>query len=80
MLYTVYILYSRKFNKHYTGVTTNLQQRIESHNIFGKDWSAKYRPWKLIFSKIFESRKDAFAFELWLKTGVGRDYVKTLPH
>ena len=80
MLYAVYILYSEKFNKHYTGVTSNLPQRIESHNFFGKEWTARYRPWELIFTKVFESKKEALKYELWLKTGIGRDFVKTLPH
>jgi putative endonuclease len=44
MEFIVYILYSEKFQKHYTGFTSNLQQRFLSHNELGKDWTAKYRP------------------------------------
>ena len=51
-----------------------------SHNELGKDWTAKYRPWRLIFSKVFESKEEALKYEKWLKTGTGRDYIKTLPH
>ncbi|MFV0604832.1 MAG: GIY-YIG nuclease family protein, partial [Niabella sp.] len=80
MKYTVYILFSEKFNKHYTGFTTNLEQRLLSHNQLGKDWTARYRPWKLIFTKEFTEKSKALQFEKWLKTGVGRDFIKTLPH
>ena len=51
-----------------------------SHNELGKDWTAKYRPWKLIFTKDFDSKKDAIVYEKWLKSGVGRDFIKTLKH
>ncbi len=80
MLYIVYILYSEKFNKHYTGFTSNLNARLLSHNELGHDWTAKYRPWKLIYTKEFAKKQDAMAHEKWLKTGVGRDFIKTLSH
>jgi putative endonuclease len=80
MLYTVYILYSQAYQKHYKGFTSNLEQRLSSHYKLGKDWTAKYRPWQLIYFKEFVTKKEAMEFEKWLKTGVGRDFIKTLPH
>ena len=78
MIFTVYILYSNTAKKHYTGFTTNLEQRLISHNELGKGWTSKYRPWQLIFSKEFVTKKEAMEYEKWLKTGVGRDFIKTL--
>jgi putative endonuclease len=80
MPYTVYILYGEKFNKHYTGFTSNLNERLLSHNELGSDFTAKYRPWKLIYTKEFSDKSEAMKYEKWLKTGVGRDYIKSLPH
>jgi putative endonuclease len=80
MSYTVYILFSVRHNKHYTGYTSDLDVRLESHNEFGKDWTSKYRPWKLIYTKVFEKKSEAMVYEKWLKTGAGRDFIKTLPH
>ena len=80
MNYTVYILFSEKFNKHYTGYTSDLAVRLLSHNEFGHGWTAKYRPWKLIFTKEFENKKEAILFEKWLKSGAGRDFIKTIQH
>ena len=80
MIYTVYILYSSNHQKHYTGFTSNLSERLLSHNELGKDWTAKYRPWKLIFTKEFELKREAMSYEKWLKTGVGREVLKTVPH
>ncbi|MFT3746793.1 MAG: GIY-YIG nuclease family protein [Agriterribacter sp.] len=80
MIYTVYILYSQHHGKHYTGFTSNLSERLRSHNEYGKDWTARYRPWKLIFSKEFLDKSEAMAYEKWLKSGAGRDFIKGLPH
>ena len=80
MPYTVYILFSQIAKKHYTGFTSNLTQRLLSHNELGKDWTSSYRPWKLIFTKAFEIKSNAIKFEQWLKSGVGRDFIKTILH
>ncbi|TMI66094.1 MAG: GIY-YIG nuclease family protein [Bacteroidetes bacterium] len=79
-MFSVYILYSELHNKHYTGFTSDLEQRLNSHNEFGKDWTSRYRPWKLIYKKEFENKNLAMVYEKWLKTGAGRDFIKTLPH
>jgi putative endonuclease len=78
--FTVYILFSQNADKHYTGYTSNLEQRMLSHNELGVGWTAKYRPWKLIFTKEFRIKAEAMQFEKWLKSGVGRDFIKTLKH
>ena len=78
MKFTVYILFSESSGKHYTGYSSDLNTRLLSHNEFGHGWTAKYRPWKLIFSKEFDSKIEAMEFEKWLKSGVGRDFIKTL--
>ena len=80
MKYTVYILWSEFCRKHYTGFTSNLEERLRSHNEYGKDWTSKYRPWNVIFTKEFEDKSTAMAYEKWLKTGVCRDFIKTIPH
>jgi putative endonuclease len=80
MEFTVYILYAEKASKHYTGFTSNIEARLQSHNHLGKDWTAKYRPWKLIYTKEFELKNEAMAYEKWLKTGIGRDFIKAIPH
>ena len=78
MQFTVYILFSKIHQKHYTGFTSNIEQRLLSHNYLGKDWTEKYRPWDLIYTKIFDNKADAMQHERWLKTGVGRDFIKSI--
>ncbi len=80
MIYTVYVLYSKDHQRHYTGFTSNLEQRILSHNQLGKGWSSKYRPRALIHAKEFIDKNQAMQYEKWLKSGVGRDFIKKLLH
>lgn len=80
MPFSVYVLFSKKHNKHYTGFTSNLENRLISHNELGHDWTSRYRPWKLIYSKKFDTKEEAMSYEKWLKAGSGRDFIKTLSH
>ena len=80
MTYTVYILFSDSHNKHYTGFTTDLEDRLLSHNELGNGWTKAFRPWTLIYTKEFSSKSDAIKYEKWLKSGIGRDFIKTLKH
>ena len=80
-MFTVYVLYSEKFDKHYTGFTSNFEQRLLSHNVLGKKgWTSKYRPWKVILTEEYESKAEAMCRERWLKTGAGRDFIQRLDH
>ncbi|MFO7825668.1 MAG: GIY-YIG nuclease family protein [Cyclobacterium sp.] len=50
-MFTVYALYSEKFDKIYIGFTSDLQKRLISHNELGtKGWTIKFRPWKLVYN------------------------------
>jgi putative endonuclease len=67
MPYIIYKLFSEKHQVHYTGFITNLAMRLLSHKEFGTGWTAKYHPWRIIFSKDFEIKNKAMAYEKWLK-------------
>jgi len=78
--FTVYVLYSDVHALHYTGMTSNISERLKSHNFLGRGWTSKYRPWKLIYTRIFDMRTEAMNHEKWLKSGSGREFVRLLPH
>ncbi|MCX6317337.1 MAG: GIY-YIG nuclease family protein [Bacteroidetes bacterium] len=80
MEFTVYVLYSISANKHYTGFTNNLEQRLISHNQLGKGWTARFRPWQVIYKKVFPTKAEAMQHEKWLKSGAGRDFIQQIPH
>ena len=79
MEFLVYILYSEKFDKTYVGFTSSLIERFYSHNLYTtKGFTIKFRPWKVVYIEVFETKNQALVREKWFKTGVGRDKIKEL--
>jgi putative endonuclease len=76
MLYTVYILFSVKYNKIYIGYTSDLINRFHSHNELNtKGWTRSFRPWKVIYCEHFENKTQAEKRERQLKDGKGREWI-----
>ena len=72
----VYLLQSKKNGQWYIGSTKDMQKRILSHNQ-GKNLSTKSgAPWRFIYCEIGLNSKDARAREKYLKSGMGRRYLK----
>jgi len=44
----------------------------------GRDWTAKYRPWELVYTKEFSIKSEALSYEKWLKSGVGREFINRI--
>ena len=77
-IYYVYILKSLVNGKHYIGYTHDIFERLKMHNI-GKVRSTKaYKPYKLIYKEEFDDKTIARRRELFLKSGCGRDFIKSL--
>jgi putative endonuclease len=77
-MYYVYVLKSKVNGQQYKGLTENIKRRVSEHNS-GKNKSTKpYRPWELVFSEQFETRVEARKYEKWLKSGVGREFLKRI--
>ena len=79
--YTVYVLHSIKHNKIYIGFTSDLNQRILSHNeISKKGWTVRFRPWKLVYSEQYDSKEKAMEREIQLKSAKGRQFIWDIIH
>ena len=78
-MHTVYVLYSKKYEKIYVGYTTNIEQRLLSHNeLETKGYTIKYRPWKIIYTEEFLLKSDAMRRENQLKSAKGREFIWNL--
>lgn len=76
--FVVYILYSSSNNKLYIGYTSDLIARFHSHNrLANKGWTMRYRPWIVVHVEFYKTKKEALAREKFLKSGKGREYIKT---
>ena len=75
MWYT-YLIQSKKDTRWYTGVTNDLRKRLSKHNS-GKVLSTKNRkPFDLIYYEACHDESDAIAREKYLKSGMGKRYLK----
>ncbi len=73
-----YVLKSDKDGKLYVGTTSNLRERLKKHKN-GLVPSTKFRrPIKLIYFEVCLDREDAYRRERYLKTGMGKRYLKTV--
>ena len=71
-MYYVCILLSKKDNKRYIGMTSNIERRLFEHNS-GLVKSTKYRrPLELTHHFEFDNKSDALAFEKKLKSKKGK--------
>ncbi len=77
-MYTVYILRSLSKSFQYVGMTNNLERRIQEHNAGYSLATKKYIPFKLVYTEVLPDRKSARIREKYLKSGVGREYIKSL--
>jgi len=74
----VYVLFSLKDNKTYTGSTNDLQRRLSEHQL-GKVKATKNRlPIKLIHFEKFETLKEARSREHYYKSCAGRKKLKLI--
>jgi len=77
-MFYVYAIKSETRNYIYVGLTNNLERRIAEHNN-GENRSTKaYKPFILIFSEQHETREKARSKEKYLKSGVGKEFLKRL--
>ena len=72
----VYVLRSLNHDRFYVGMTEDVERRLVEHNK-GKTKSTKgYRPWAMFFFESYPDRKTAREREKYLKSGIGRNWVR----
>ena len=62
---------SLKNGRNYTGFTTHLTERIKSHNLYGKDSTARHRPWIVVHVEFYSTKEEALKREKYFKAGRG---------
>ena len=77
MPFYVYMIQSTE-GYRYTGETNDLDKRLAEHN--NKElsfWTKRGSNWRLIHSEVYESREEVRKREKWLKSGIGREWLRT---
>ena len=76
-MYYVYAIKSIERNYIYVGLTDNLERRLKQHNKGINKTTKPYKPFILIHSEQFEARIQAREREKELKSGFGREFLKS---
>ncbi len=72
----VYVLRSHRSGRWYTGTTSDLRKRLRRHNT-GRVQSTHGRgPYELMYYEACHDRVDAEQRERYLKSGMGKRYLK----
>lgn len=72
----VYVLQSESTGLWYTGCTSDLKRRFVEHNEGKSSYTNGRGPYILIYYEACLNTKDAFAREKYLKSGMGKRYIK----
>jgi len=62
-------------NRHYTGLTKDIETRLQAHNARQVPHTSKFGPWRIENLFAFRSRDKAAAFEKYLKSHSGRAFA-----
>lgn len=72
----VYLLQSKKNKRWYTGSTSDLRKRFKRH-VNNQSTATKGRgPYELVYYEMCRNEHDARSRELFLKSGMGKRYLK----
>ena len=72
----LYILRSESDNSFYIGITSDIERRLLEHNERSTEkYTSKKRPWALVFSKKYSTRREAMQEEHRLKQCKNRAYL-----
>ena len=59
----------------YIGSTDNIEARVNRHNKGKSKYTKGRRPWRLVYSEEYNTRREAMAREKILKSGQGRKWL-----
>ena len=77
-MFYVYILYSSKIDSFYVGSTANLQDRLKRHNEGRSKATKKGMPWIVVYTKIYNTRPEAYRAELYIKAQKSKLFILQL--
>jgi putative endonuclease len=74
----VYAISSQSRRYIYVGLTDNLERRLEEHNNGYNKTTKPYIPFQMIYFELQPTRIEARKREKYLKSGIGKEFLKRL--
>jgi len=78
MAHYVYILYSNTKDRYYIGSTSDIEERLKRHNAGATPSTKAGKPWKVVFTKPFDSKTEALKYEIYIKRMKSRKFIESL--
>ena len=78
MEYTVYAIRSAKDRSIYVGMTNDLNRRLKEHHRSRTKSTKSKLPYRLIYKEKAPDRKEARIREKYLKSGIGKEFLKSI--
>ncbi len=75
-MYYVYILRSKTDCLFYTGFTSDISRRVKEHNNNYQISTSNRAPFELLYYEWCLNKDDAIAREKYLKSGMGKKFIK----
>jgi putative endonuclease len=77
-MWFVYAIESLTRKYMYVGLTSNVEQRLQRHNEGRERTTRPYRPFRLILCEAYTTRAEARKREVYLKSGIGKEFLKAI--
>jgi len=77
-MYYVYAISSKSRKYIYVGLTNDIDRRFKEYNNGYNKTTRTYKPFILIYSEVFKTRKEVREKEIYLKSGIGKELLKSL--
>ena len=77
-MHYVYVIKSENNNYFYVGISDNPKRRINQHNKGYNRTTKPYIPFKIIIIEEHASRIEARKREKFLKSGCGREFIRSM--
>jgi predicted GIY-YIG superfamily endonuclease len=77
MLYYVYVIRSLSAGIFYTGMSSDINNRLKEHNSGKSKFTSTYKPWKLVYQEGPFQGDVARKREKYLKSAAGKKYLKS---
>ena len=75
-MFFVYVIRSTVNGHFYVGITEDVKARLVRHNRGDNRSTETHRPWELFFFESYNTRIGARKREVYLKSGIGKEYIK----
>ena len=77
-MWKLYIIYSEKIDRYYTGITDDIVWRLERHNQGWGRFTKGGIPWELVYFEQYKNKPEALKRERKIKAKKNRKYIESL--